>query len=998
MDTPTQAVDLLLATKFFIPVASQPLVARTRLNALLNEGLERRLTLVCAPAGFGKSTLLAEWVRSLPAPPDGPFVAWLSLDEDDDNPARFGAYFVTALSRAFPGVGTQALEYLHTPEGPAMHTVQTVLINSLAQSKAKYLVVLDDYHYVTDPAIHSGLAYLLDHLPPNVHIFVSSRVEPPLPLPRLRARGWLLEVRTDDLRCTVEEATHFLKVTAGVDLPDDESLPVIQRTEGWLVGLQLLGHSLRGQSDLSRLLAEMSGAQEYILDYLTEEVLRGQPEEVRAFLLQTSILNELSPSLCDAVMGYEPPIAQLEAGTGSQAMLRYLEQANLFLVPLDHQQRWYRYHHLFAEALRYQLERRYELPFPEAGPGGNDGFGAPKAIPSVAILHRRASDWYREHGRNAEATAHALRAKEWHVAVELIEAQLTEMTIRMPADMPTLLRWFGRLPETVLRAQPRLCIAYVNALFWTGQTSRAVLWLDAAEAALRDTSTDDTPVEPERERMLGDVTGKRAFRVAALEEDGERALALCDEACAHLTGEDHNELSIISWVRQLAYLSLGRAVEATDSVLERVDQTRKAGLVYLHIPALADAGALVQLQGKLRAAERLFAQAIDVGNPRDRIVHSSAALAYIYEADLLREWNRLDEALAAAHKGLEIAGEEWSPMLRLGGVYHVLARLHLTRRELDEAMSALEGVILGREAGDLPAPARPAGTMEAIDGVRFRYMHPWCADAEWVRLWLARGEVDRAARWAERLERQRQADFITQGRPYPAPYRRDCEDVARARIALARSRPDEALELLEPVATRAREGGRLSQLIEIRLLQAMAYDMHSQKGDEQISLNIVAEAVQLGKPEGFIRSFVDEGPPVANLLSRLRARGLRVRTPALDTGILSYLDRLLAAFDSPGRRTATSPHELMPVGVRVQGADVSIQDGEFLIESLSRRELEVLRLLAQGASNAEIADHLVIALNTTKRHISNIFEKLGVSNRTQAVARARSLGLLNELR
>jgi LuxR family maltose regulon positive regulatory protein len=939
---------------------------------------------------------VAEWVRSLPTPPDGPFVAWLSLDEEDDNPARFGEYFITALSRAFPGVGSQALKYLHTPEGPAMHAVQTVLINSLAQSDAKYLVVLDDYHTMTDPAIHSGLAYLLDHLPPNVHLIVSSRVEPALPLSRLRARGWLVEVRTDDLRCTVEEGTDFLKVTAGVDLPDHEFLQVIERTEGWLVGLQLLGHSLRSESDPSRLLAEMSGAQEYILDYLTEEVLRAQPEEVQAFLLQTSILNELSPSLCDAVMGYGPHDGQSEIWQDSQAMLRYLERTNLFVVPLDHQQRWYRYHHLFAEALRYQLERRYEHPSAEAAPGGNDTAGAPNSILPVSRLHRRASDWYRGHGHNAEATAHALRAQEWQLAVDLIQAQLTGLTIRMPADMPTLLRWLGRLPEAVLHAQPQLCIAYVNALFWTGQTSRIPLWLDAAEAALRHTLVADTPVEPERNRMLGDVIAKRAFLVATYEEDGERALALCDEARSHLTDADHNELSIASWARQIAYLSLGRAVEATDSVLERVDRTRKAGFIYLHVPALADAGTLLQLQGKLQAAERLFAQAIDVGNPQDRIVHSSAALAYIYKADLLREWNRLDEALAAARKGLEIAGDVWSPMLHLGGVYHVLARLHLSRGELDEAVSILDGAIPGREAGDLPAVVQPAGTAEAINWVRFRYMHPWCADAERVRLWLARGEVDRAARWAEALDSQRQADYIAHGRLYPAPYRQDGEDIARARIALARSKPDEALELLEPVVVRAREGGRLSQLIEIRLLQALAGNMRGQKGKEETALTILAEAVMIGETEGFFRSFVDEGPVMASLLSQLRARERRAQTPALATKTLSYIDRLLAAFETTGPITVASKDEPALVQAREQREGEYIRYGEFLVEPLSRRELEVLGLLAQGASNTEIAERLVIALNTVKRHISNIFEKLGVSNRTQAVAQARSLGLLNE--
>lgn len=1007
MATATPAVDQLLATKFFVPVASQPLVARTRLTALLNEGLHRRLTLVCAPAGFGKSTLLAEWVRSLPPHPDGPLVAWISLDEEDNEPARFGDYFISALEKVSPGVGSQALEYLHATEGAdsqgsrseaAGRAGMTALINRLVASGAEHLLVLDDYHFITDPAIHGGLAFLLDHLPPNVHIVISTRSDPPpsLALPRLRARGWVVEIGTDDLRCTVEEGTRFLRYTVGVDLPNDASGEVIERTEGWLVGLQLLGLSLRGHSDPGTVLEEVQGTQEYILDYLTDEVLRRQPEEVQTFLLQTSILDELNASLCDAVMGHEQPNSQSQSkvqSLDSQAILRYLERANLFLVRLDARRQWYRYHHLFAEALRFQLEGRYDMP----------------GVAPMPILYRRASTWYAAHGQNKEAVDYALLAGDWDLAVDMIEAQLDDLIRVMPTEMPTLRRWLGRLPEAVVRTRPRLCIANVNALWWSDQPSKVFPWLEAAGVALRASLGGDIPAtardERERDRMLADVTAKRAFVAATYEEDGERSLALSDEARSYLSAEDHNELSLISWARQVAHLSLGRGAEALADTLERIEHSRKAGFVYLSIAAVADAGILLQLQGKLGAAEGMFAQAISLGNPEDRLAYASAASAHIYKAELLREWNRLDEALEAARKGLEIAGEIWSPVLPRSGTHEVLARLHMSRGELDKAVHALEGADftpdLASEHGDLPSAAQDISGLQSAEGAREikeRYMHPWCADTERVKIWLARGEVDRAAQWAERLVRRREVDLITHGRPYPAQYRRDRQDVARARIALARSKPEEALEILEPVAVGAQEGGRLSHVIESKLLQALAYSMRGNKGEkgekdegaEEKAFTILEEAIRLGEGEGFIRRFVDEGPRIAELLSQLRARSRRSEAPLFNDRTILYIDRLLAAFEGAGQSTPAYRKLSLPYA---RGHNSGAM-GLTLVEPLSERELEVLRLLAQGASNAEIAEQLVLAVNTVKRHVSNIFEKLGTSSRTQAIAQARALGLL----
>jgi LuxR family maltose regulon positive regulatory protein len=424
------------------------------------------------------------------------------------------------------------------------------------------------------------------------------------------------------------------------------------------------------------------------------------------------------------------------------------------------------------------------------------------------------------------------------------------------------------------------------------------------------------------------------------------------------------------------------------------EQTQQSGVTFFQITGLANVGALLHVQGQLHQAEVTFQQAIALGSGENRPAYATAGIPYAYRADLLREWNRLDEALAGLRTGLELASETWFPPLQLNAAYTVRARLHLARGELEEAAAALERTDLTPETGDSATAGRITGSTAEITRAAERYLHPWCADAERVRLWLARGEVDRAARWAEQLVRQRQADFLAHGRPYPAPYRRDCEDVACARIVLARARPDEALALLVPLAERARAGGRLSQWLEVMLLQALAYNLRSQCGEDrdgERALAVLAEAIVLGAEVGFIRSFVDEGPRLAGLLAQLRARERRARTPALDAAQLTYLDQVLAAFGDSASSTG-SGRRLPPP----PGRGLSAGPARPLVEPLSERELEVLRLLAHGASNAEIAEQLVLALNTVKRHVSNIFEKLGATNRTQAVAEARALGLLEE--
>ncbi|HEY4387324.1 MAG TPA: AAA family ATPase, partial [Ktedonobacteraceae bacterium] len=453
MGEPLLLHDQLLATKFFIPASLHALIPRPRLTEVLTRSLECPLTLVSAPAGFGKTTLLSTWAQSLP--PKWSRIAWVSLDERDNESALFWRYVLTALDNQQPGLCTQLIAYLHLQQAPPLRYVLQELINRLVQQSEQFLLILDDYHLITEQAIHASLTYLLEHLPPQLHLILATRTDPPLSISLLRARGQLQEVRVDELRCRPEEVMAFLKQTANIQLSEDLVEEVTTRTEGWLVGLQLVGLSLQGHADPRDWLDEVSGNHRYIFDYLIEEVFQRQSASIQTFLLQTSILNQLSASLCDAVLEQD----------GSQQMLEQLERANLFIVSLDRQRHWYRYHALFAEALRYRLQHTQ-----------------PTCAP---ILHHRASQWYAQHGRLHEALSHAIAAQEWQLAADLIEQVYTH--IWGNSEHAMLRRWLEKLPVEVIRSRPRLCLAYAKMLFMISSYTTILHWLQDAETALQAT-------------------------------------------------------------------------------------------------------------------------------------------------------------------------------------------------------------------------------------------------------------------------------------------------------------------------------------------------------------------------------------------------------------------------------------------------------------------------------------------------------------------------------
>jgi len=935
MNTSTLVEKQLLATKFFVPVAPRSLISRPRLAALLQESLTYPLTLVSAPAGFGKTTLLSTWGQSLPA--SYPLVAWVSLDEEDNEPRMFWTSVLAALNQHQPEPFTPLLKYLQSSQAPPFNYVLMVLINLLIEKTQRFLLILDDYHLITEQQVHTTFSYLVEHLPPQLRVILATRTDPPLPLSQLRASRRMLELRTNQLRCTTEETRAFFHQLIDIQLPDEAVQEVTARTEGWLVGLQLLGLSLPDGADPRTLLEQVSGDQRYILDYLTQEVLRQQPPEVQTFLLSTSILEQLSASLCDAIM---------QQGN-SQQMLQRLEQANLFVASLDSKRQWYRYHALFAEALRYRLEHTQ--------------------ADMVSTLYHRASCWYAQHDRTTQAILYAFRAHQWQWAADLIERHpLLSLTWGASKhELVTFREWLKQLPEEVVNSRPRLCLACTQILWAVTPYPRLQAWLDAAEATLTASHAKHssahtshpilTPQELQnQEDLLGEVIASRAF-LQSFQGDGQTALALCQQALSLLSADNFMIRALVGTAQLIAFYSSSTndAVAAIESGLQAVSLAQTVGLNALAMGIIGVTALRMIGAGQFHKIQQLSKQAKQLGTQPTGVVLPEVGWSAVFEAEILREHNELDAGLPLAREAISLCAQTQSgvSLTYLLCGYGVLLRIFLSRGELDAARTALQQF-------------EAIGT--SLNQHVYIHMCSFLTTVDQVRLWLACGEMERAIRWIEQLD--------IRGR-HSNPFVHEREEVARMRILLANDQPDLVLKRLECVLQRATTGQRWSHVIEIRLLQALAHQMCQQ---ERQALDVLAEAVRLAEPEGYIRSFVDEGALMAALLNRLQEEQCK-------DGPTPYLDKVLAAFP---QQSEEHQHQLK--------RETQHSTAQLLLDPLSERELEVLQLVARGASNQEIAQELVIAVDTVKRHISHIFSKLDARNRVQAVRQARALDLLSE--
>ncbi len=905
----TCGAEPVLATRFSAPALRPGLVLRTRLLDRLAECTRRRLTVLAAPAGSGKTTLMAQW-RVSPAAQEHA-IAWLSIDATDDDPVRFFRLLAAALQVAMPGSRSGALALRRTSPNPSPQTLAAALLNGLAEPAREVMLVLDGYHLVRSGSIHEAIAFALDRLAPRLHLVVASRTSPPLPLARLRAHGELREIRAADLRFTMEEATTFLAGTAGSRLAPGAAEVLAARTEGWGAGLQLAALWAQGREEPEPPLATFTGSQRLVADYLGDEVFRREPPEVQAFLLRTSILERLSGPLCDAVTGTDGTVARrsgegarANAGT-SQRMLERLERENLFLVPLDEERRWWRYHRLFAEFLRRRLEEEHRA--------------------EQNALHQRAALWLEEKGFPAEAIDHAIATRDFERVASLLEAAGHDCLVTTPPSV--LLRWFGALPEAIAQSRPALRVMEGWTLFQSGQVGAAEERLRAATAAAR------------RDRPLaGQAIALQAY-TAALRGNGRGALGLSSSALRRLPRSEAR-------MRAFAYITLGLAHDNLGNIEDAWTAYRRAqalakvgdGMPWLYSTAML--GGMEHYRGELREAAQLYEEALRLAPWGGEWAPAPAALPHLALGHISYEWNDLDSAARHLDAATEIGSRsETNDFTAVASM-----RLAHVRQSQGDAQAARR---LAERAGKLIR----SGTV----------VTPWSVNmvrALQAGLWLRQGDVENAARWAD----SRTAAGVFQSD-------RHTGNVAWVRVLLALGRPDDVAWPLQRWLRAARSAGLAGLALELEVLWVLA---RAARGDTKAAQANLEEVLARARPEGWVRLFLDEGEPMARLLEHAARRRSA-------TGV--YARGLMAAFAGGGLRVTPAPP---PGSCR----------GDLLIEPLGKREREIMSLIADGLSNPEIAERLLVTLATVKTHINNLYGKLGARSRTDAVARARRLEMV----
>ncbi|MBE7384639.1 MAG: helix-turn-helix transcriptional regulator [Leptolyngbya sp. SIO1E4] len=915
----------LLETKLYLPKWSADRVSRPRLIDRIHP--QRTLTLVSAPAGFGKTTLLAEWVAAVPTRP----VAWVSLDQSDNDPAFFWTYLITALQKIQPSLGERSLALLQSPQPPPIESVLMTLLNELTAVAEDCVLILDDYHAIATQAIHEGIGFLLGHLPPQMHLIIASRADPPLSLARLRSHGELTELRAIDLRFTPDEAAAFLNQVMGLEISAAEVSALENRTEGWIAGLQLAALSLQGREDLPGFIAAFSGDDRYIVDYLLEEVLQRQPDRVRRFLLQTAILDRLSGSLCDAVTDHD----------GGQEMLATLERGNLFIIPLDNKRQWYRYHHLFADVLQAHALMEW-----------------PERIPS---LHRRASEWYEQNGLFADGIRHALAAQDFERAAGLIERIWP--TMRRRQRETTVLGWITSLPDSLIRNRPVLSVAYALVLLNDGQLDAVESRLQDAERCLEADSQEPLAVErivvddAQLQSLPASIANARAYRAQAL-RDVSGTIAYAQQALELLPEDEEYERGTTAALLGLAYWTSGRPEAGYRSFAEGLAIFKQMGLTQIAIGGTLLLAQMSIAQGRLHRAMNICEQSLQLAKEQGGPVLAGTPELYLALSEV-----RYEQGDLAAASQLLLSGETLRQQASLSGVKYlwwvVQARLTAAEGDLETALDQLHEAERLYSRTSMPVPdVRPIAALR-------------------TQLWVRQGRLTEALSWVSDGPFGPVFDHRNLSVDDELSYLHEYEHLTLAKILIAQYRRDgtdelmhQAVELLTRLLAAAEAQERTGSIIEVLVVQALAYES---QGDLTRAVPTLERALTLAEPEGYVRIFAEHGTPMVRLLQAALTRGI---TP-------TYTQRLLLAAETWGQQPKESTHP-----------PIYPSTPQPLIEPLSQRELEVLRLLNTELTGPEIARELVVALSTVRTHTKRIYSKLNVTNRRAAVKRAAELDLI----
>ncbi len=895
---------VLLATKLYVPQVREQLVSRPRLTEALDANLWRKLTLVSAPAGYGKTTLMGDWMEqhaSAPLP-----LAWIHLDEGDNDPVRFLTYVTAALGDLHPECGAGILAALQSPEPPPPLTVVTALINEIAaqlpttpdSDRPRTILVLDDYHAIDAPEVHEAVTFLLDHLPRSVHVILLTRVDPPLPLASMRVRGQLHEIRAGDLRFTLDETDDFLNAVMELALDTADVVALEERTEGWIAAVQLAALSLAKSANPTALIRSFSGSHHYLVDYLTDEVLRQQPERIKRFLLETSILERLTASLVEAVTGQEQ----------GQTTLEHLESANLFITPLDQERQWYRYHQVFVDFLRERLHHH----------AGEEG---------LAELHRRAYAWYEKKGYLTDAVKHALAAEDFAEAAALVEQAFPAMLMR--GEMLTLTRWWDALPGPVGHSRPRLALSYGWLLVLSHR-------LDPLEKLLDDVAEAIDPQSEGAASWFGEIAALRGMRDVQAEESNEaleqaqRALELLPESAAFARG-------MATYVLGLAFLLKGKIAQGVQILEESKELNLKAGNLHIALRILHTLASFHAVRGDLRRAMERHRQSLDLATEQGGRRLPIAAMAYLGTGEIHYVRHELEAAERNLWESVKLA-QQW-------GEYEVLLISYLNLGRVYRAMGDRE------EARRCLVEAEKLAREQIVDSYGTLKMRR----AQWQ---IEDGDLEAGQRWAE-AEGMSAEDEL--------PSLDEFNYLVLAHLLVSEQRFAEAFGLLQRLYDVSQAKGWGLRTSSVLALWAAGLES---AGRREEALEKLDEALRISEPEQVISYYTHYGQPVIRLLEELVRQGRHT----------AYAKKLLDAMGAP---TQTEPSSAGERGT-----------ASGLVEALTEREMEVLELLARGYSNRQVAESLFLAVGTIKKHVHNIYQKLGVHSRTQALVRAQELGLV----